>query len=1107
MIRYIVGPSNSGKSQLLHQMIGERLGKVKQLLLVPEQYTLQAEIELINDLELEGIIDVEVMSFNRLCTRVINDTGDLIETEINSLGKAMVLRSILDKHAEELQVFSEVSKKTGFIDKLTTLLSEMKRVGVDTETLKSKLSSVGDHLLERKLNDVMVILNYYNEFMLKGYFDEEDKLLAVISRLKDAEILNQAVVYYDGFDSFSNQEYQLIKAMIVEAKASVFALAIDTRGRNEIYSPVLRTYNKLREIAKNLDIKESMKEVLERDDSSDLNALKHEFFSYPYHVYDQEVTGVSLHMNNNLYDEIELVARDIILQTRQGYRYKDMLVITGQIEVYASIIKRIFGEYNIPYFIDEKVSVMNHPIIKFILSSLRCINSGFKKSDVISVLKTGLTDVEESNADGLENYILANGLRGNQWLEAFEDDVLEDSREKLISKLMLLKSELPLKATIADMTKSLFKYLIETEVPEKIESWIQYLKDENALDKVGESTQIWHTVIEIFDQLIELEGQDTKTLKEYIRILEAGFREVTLGLIPPSIDQVVVGSVERSKSKSVKGLYIIGLNDGVIPKKYSDEGILLDDEKLLLKENGLDLETDSGSIIARDAFSTFSALAKAENFVRFSFALSDKEGKALRPSIYVDKLSRIFTQLEVKSHVLEGVDPLDAFNPMTHYKSVTEHLRLYADDHKIDENWFAVLAWYKKNMPEKTARLEEAIFYDNQIESIPKNLTNKLYELPLTSSVSRLERFSRCPFSHFVHYGLKPKRRDEFELRLPDIGSLFHQSLERFDALMKEEKEDWMTIEKARTFELIDRIVDELVDGFNSNILMSSHRFKYLIKKLKRVGKRAAWTLVTQVKQGEFMPYAHEIKFSTKGIDVVPPIMVELSNGQRMMLEGQIDRIDIYEHQGKKYIKIIDYKSGSKKFSMSEVYQGLQLQLMVYMEAVLENHDYFGAETLNPAGVFYFKIDDPLLESEILQGEMTESEILKALKMDGMLVEDLTIARAMDKGIIEDRKSSVIPFELKKDDTISSRSKTLVETDFYRLIEHVTQTVKSIGDEITDGVTKIDPIKVGTKTGCQSCDYKSICQFDQSFGNTYRNLKTLKDEEVIEKIKEGDQDA
>jgi len=316
-----------------------------------------------------------------------------------------------------------------------------------------------------------------------------------------------------------------------------------------------------------------------------------------------------------------------------------------------------------------------------------------------------------------------------------------------------------------------------------------------------------------------------------------------------------------------------------------------------------------------------------------------------------------------------------------------------------------------------------------------------------------------------------------------------------------------MSIDKERTNELIEEIVDELVSGFKHDIFNSSSRIKYMIKKLKRVGKRAAWTLVTQVKQGQFIPYAHEVGFSASGFNTVPPIIIELSNGERMMLEGQIDRVDMYEENGKNYIKIIDYKSGSKKFSLSEVYQGLQIQLMIYLDAILENKQYFKVDELYPAGVFYFKIDDPLLESEILKGDMTEQEILKTLKMDGLMVENINIAKAMDNEIIDKRKSTVIPFELKKDDSISSRSKVAKAEEFYMLIGHVKDLIKNIGDEITNGRTAIDPVKLGAVTGCMSCDYKNVCQFDQGFGNRYKLLKNMKDDEVLESIREGDNHA
>jgi len=1108
MIKYILGKSNSGKSKFIHQMIGQKLNE-KQLLIVPEQYTLQAEVELIHDLNCDGIMNIEVMSFNRFCTQVINETGALLETEINSLGKAMVLRSILDEHHDELLVFGDISRKNGFVEKLSTLMSEMKRVGIEAEDLNKKLVSSDMNLLvDRKLKDVALILEYYQAFMAKGYFDEEDKLSAVINRLETSQLLKHTRVYFDGFDSFSNQEYMLMEEMMRLSKESTFALTLEQD--NPIFEPVIRTFKKIRKVVDRLGLEEMKKELVGHSEFEDLESLRREFFSYPYTPYDKTVEHICLHMNNNVYDEVENIAKDICRQIKKGARYKDLAVVTGNIEGYTSIIKRIFSEYDIPYFIDDKVSIMNHPIIKFILSSLYCLNSGFKKEDVLKVVKTGLTDVDEKVIPLFENYVLKRGFRGNRWLEPFEDEVLEVERDKLIQPLMHLKENFSSKKTIGDMTRVLFDYLIISKIPEKIETWIEYLQAENALDKVQESTQIWNMIIEIFDQLVELEGDDIKTIKEYLRILEAGFTEVSLGLIPPSIDQVVIGSIERSKSKTTKGLYVIGLNDGVIPKKYSDEGILLDDEKQILKEDGLDLETDAASIMARDYFSTYVAFSKATEFIHMNFSLADYEGKALRPSIYIDKLQRVFPKLEVKSHIIENQSPIDAYNPYSHYNLLTEKLRRYADDYVIDEAWLSVLAWYhaQDEWHGKTNRLSAALFYDNQVNQISKKHSKELYDLPLKSSVSRLERYERCPFSHFVHYGLKPKRRQEYEIRLPDIGSLFHKTLEFFDAKMKKNHMDWQSVSREETFDMIEEIVDELVSDYNSQIFESSHRYQYLIKKLKRVGKRAAWTLVTQVKQGEFVPYAHEISFSTKGFEQsVPPIVIELSSGDRMMLEGQIDRVDLFDQDGKKYIKVIDYKSGSKKFSLSEVYQGLQLQLVVYLDAILENSDFFRVDELYPAGVFYFKIDDPILESEILKGEMTENEILKALKMDGLLLEDLSIATAMDQQIHENRKSNVIPFELKKDDSISSRSKVAKADEFLSLIEYVKDTIKGIGDQISDGVTKIDPVKLGTMTGCQSCDYQSICQFDQSFGNRYKYLKNYKDAEVLEAIKERENHA
>ncbi len=603
--------------------------------------------------------------------------------------------------------------------------------------------------------------------------------------------------------------------------------------------------------------------------------------------------------------------------------------------------------------------------------------------------------------------------------------------------------------------------------------------------------------------MVELEGEDVKTIKEYIRVLDAGFSEIKLGIIPPALDQVVIGSIERSKNKKVKAMYIIGLNDGVIPKTFGDEGIILDEEKSTLKERGIDLKTDSTSIMKRDRFSTYVALSKATEKLHLSYVMSDNEGKAQRPSIYIDKLIRVFPRMKLSSHMLENHMVEEFFNPESLFKQLTENLRRYADDYKVDTIWFSILNWFEnqEHWQSKVKSLKVALFHDNQILSIGKESAKELYDLPLKSSVSRLEKHAKCPFAHFVQYGLKPKDRKNYEIRLPDIGSLFHKTVELFDQRLKDNNTNWHTIERQASDHLVESIVDDLVEDYSYKIFESSNRYRYLIKKLKRVGKRSVWTLVEQVKQGEFLPYAHEIDFSLKGHQYsVPPIVIELKDGERIMLEGRIDRVDIFDLNGKKYVKIIDYKSGSQKFSLSEVYHGIQLQLMVYLDAILQNSQFFRVDTLYPAGVFYFKIDDPLLESEILKGEMTEVEILKKLKMDGMLLKDTDIAVAMDKNILENRKSDIIPFEVKKDESVSARSKAVDAEAFDELIEYVKETIAGLGEEIRDGKSKIEPIKSGTQSSCQYCDFLSICQFDTSFGNTFKTLKNLKDDEVVELV-------
>ncbi|MBN2796500.1 MAG: helicase-exonuclease AddAB subunit AddB [Clostridia bacterium] len=1103
MIHYILGRTGSGKSRFVHDNIKSEMGVKKQLLIVPEQYTLQAEIELIEDLNSFGIIDVEVMSFNRLCFKIIEETGPLNVVEINNMGKAMVLRSILDQKSEELQVYSQISQKQGFVDKLSSLIGEMKRVGADEIILSQNF--IGDQLVHRKLSDLHKILSYYNAFMEKGYFDEEDRLRLILDRINKSTLLKDAVVYLDGFDSYSQSEYQLIEEMLKIVEKLYVSLTYIPTETSDLFKPVENTYKKLEAIRDNLQLPKT--EILLKKDhaNNELQWLERSFFEYPFAPYPKEPNAVEMHVVNNYYDEIALVSEKILdLIRNENFRYSDIGIVTGGIEIYSPVIKRVFSEYQIPYFIDDKISVITHPLIQYILSLLSAVHSGFKYEDVFKIVKTQLTDLEEVAGFELENHAIQYGLRGKKWLEPLIDERLNEEKVKLIEPLFAFQEAIKHAKTVKAYVAVLFQHLIEMKIPEKLEQWIEALTRDHLMDKAQETAQIWNKIIEILDQLVELEGEDKKDIKGFLRILEAGFSELQLGLIPPTLDQVVIGSIERSKTKKVKALFVIGLNDGVMPKKYADEGLLLDDEKKYLKTLGLDLETDGSAITSRDRFSTYVAFSKATSYLHVTYALSDLEGKALRPSIYVDRFKKLYPKLQVKGHLKDLSHPKKAYHPMNHLKKLTEQLRYYKDDQPIDEDWFKVLSYYYHHdaLKEQIERLETAFDYDNQVSAIPKNKAEVLFNLPLKASVSRLERYRRCPFSHFVHYGLRPKERKSYELKMPDIGSLLHQTLEEFDGEMKNRNLEWHKIEKSNLFEIIDEIVDRLVMDYGYKIFESSYRYSYMIQKLKRVSKRAAWTLVLQVRAGQFKPYAHEIIFSSNRVQFsVPPIVIELNNHERLLLEGRIDRIDLYEENHKWYVKVIDYKSGSQKFSLSEVYQGLQLQLIVYLNAILENSEYFRQDVLYPAGVFYFKIDDPMVEMELNRNTLSDEEILKLLKMDGLLLENIKIIKAMDENILESKKSDIIPVELKKDDSLSSRSKTADYESFLGLMDHVKLIIANLGVEIHEGKTEIKPIKQSAKTACQYCQYSSICQFETAFGNNYENIDSLKDEDVLNLVR------
>lgn len=1124
-IKYILGRAGTGKTYKVLDEIKKSLeneNNNRLILIVPEQFTLQAERDLIEKLNLPGIINIEVLSFTRLAHKVLNEVGGITRIHINEQGKNMVLRKIIDESEKHLTIYKKAAQQDGFVAMFNDLLCELKQQDIFPIDLLKNLDEIEENsMLHHKLKDITYIYEQFEEYLKGRYIDTEDYLNLLIEKMKDAKFLKDAQIWIDGFQSFTPQTYNIIEKLMTMAKQFTMTFTMEFKGKDkngDLFKICDNTYQKIHDIALEyglvgevIDLDKEKEEVLKK--AAEIIHIEQEFYSYPYKKFDQEITNMNIFSGMSRYTEIENVASKIVSFVREKeYRWYDIAVVCNDIESYGPLIKRVFDEYDIPYFLDQKRNIMHNPIIELILSSLAVVYRGYKYEDIFRFFKTGFSGIDVDICEKLENYVIKYGIRGNTWKEPFEigeeiekSEELNQGRELFIQPIKKLEKKIKKKNTVGEITKGLYEYLQDIELNKKLENWIDELRRKGKLEYVNENTQIWNIVMQVFDQMVEIIGEQKITLKEYIRVLESGFSSLEVGIIPTTIDQVLVGNMQRSKSHDIKALFLVGVNDGIIPSGKDDDGILSDEERIFMKEKDIMLGYDSQKKVYEEKFSIYTTFTKPSEYLWISYAMADQEGKAMRPSILIDRFKKIFTKLSIKSDVIHSLDQQRQLisTPKSTFKYLVENIRSEVDGKPMEELWWDVYNWYydKEEWKDQREAVIEGFFHDNQVEYIESNNAKRLYHTPIKSSVSRLEQFVNCPFAHFVKYGLKPKERKMYEVKAPDIGEIFHKSMEDFTNQLKEENLDWRKLEKDQCDKMMDNVIDKIVPNYGNGVMLSTNRYKYLVTRLKRISKRALWTLTEHIRESGFEPMGYEVSF---GIDkMYPPMEIELASGEKIYLEGRIDRVDLLEDEDDMYVKIIDYKSGNKDFNLSDVYYGLQLQLMIYLNAVLKTNEKSSKKEKKPAGIFYFKIDDPMIKTDEKAIDYIEKEIRRKLKMKGLVLKDVNIVRQMDKDI--EGYSDIIPVGLNKNGGFYSKSSVVDESTFMDLIKHVQKLVTEITGEMLKGNIAINPCKNGKQTACDYCTYRSICQFDNLLEkNEYKNMKKLSDKEVIERIKDGE---
>lgn len=1091
----IVGRSGTGKTKYCMNQIKNEIEKAcnKPLIyIVPEQYTFEAEKELIDVMGKDGIMDVQVFSFKRLAYKVFNELEYEVSV-IGNAGKNILIYSIMLRLEKELKVLKGVTKNIGLVDTVSNQISEFKRYNILPDTLKN--INIPNEYLKLKLQDLYLIYSEYEKYVNEKYIDLNDELTVMKDLLSQKNFLHDSKIWIDEFDGFTPQEFEIIKKLNEFAEITISIIADES---SELFKLNNATLKKVMKISKENNIT-YLNEVF-RFNFPELKHLEKNIYRYPYETYNDEVSNITISLENNSYAEIENIACLINNYVRnENIRYENIAILTKAIPEYERIFKMVFKQYNIPFFIDVKRELYSQPLMSLIISLFDICMNNYSYESMFTYLKTGLTNIIDNNdIDMVENYVLKWGISGKNWLSdwVLDDDNLEKLnalRELIITPIQEFKNSLSNKKNVKEIIRSLYNFLISVGVYGRIQEKIQKLKDSNKIIEIeiaNQYTQVWNILMSVFDEMAEALGEESVSFERFRNIFKLAISNYDMGLIPTTKDQVIIGDIERTRNNNIKILFVIGMNDGKFPMIHSDEGFINDAERELLLENGIEIAKNTKLLLEEENFNLYKAFAVPSDKLHLSCPVSSLEGKALRKSFVLNNLKRIFPKLIEKDsfiniqHTKEYVTTSEAT-----FNHLLVEIKEYASGKEISDLWKNVYKWYKINESNKLNSAMQALNYSNVTSNITKTSAHKLYGENLNSSVSRLERFALCPYSYYLEYGLKAKERQIYKLETPDIGTFLHEIIEKFSKHMLDNDISWREVSKEYSDSIIEQIVDETLKNFKHNLLNSSSKLKRLSIKLKRLVKRMIWIIVLQIKNGEFEVLGSEVEFGRNGEK--PAIQIELSDGNTMYLNGKIDRIDLADTEDGKYIRIIDYKSSAKQLKLSDVYYGLQLQLITYMDAI-------ATDELMPGGVLYLKLDDPIIKSnKDLVAEEIENQILKALRMKGLVLANARLIKAMDTNMTNE--SSVINLSVKKDGSYS-KMPVSTEEQFDKLRGHIRNVLKQFGDEILQGTIKNEPIKRRDMTACDYCKYKVVCQFDKKLCNKEKRLKELTDDDVWNKI-------
>ncbi len=1141
-LHFIIGRAGSGKTtacfkEIQAELALDNISGPPLILLVPEQASFQMEKALTSKTALKGVTRAQVMSFRRLGWLVFQEAGGTNRQYLVDLGKSMVLRSILMKQEANLQIFQGLVKEQGFIEKLSGSFKEFKNYLITPQKLQKEYLKLAagdkkEEIVTKKIHDLALLFGEFEEYT-KGYqTDPDDYLSLLAARIKNAPSLKRAKIWIDSFAGFTPQELQVIGSLMSHAQQVNLTLCLDPRDLNkelkelDLFHPTWLTYRQVKKMAHTLGVAVESSKIMDSAENPSRYQnvhLAHLEKNFDQHFsWEEEPEAIDLVRSENRRIEIEGIAAMIKhLSREKGYRYREIALILRDLAGYQHLVETIFQEEGIPFFMDLKRSVAHHPLVELLIASLETVNSYWSYEPLFRYLKTDLVRVSRQDVDLLENYVLGYGIRGSAWLKDGHWGFGSQEQDPAIKNYHIRINQIRIRSTFAlrefqeavnnrglftvkEITGHLYQLLVRLKVHGRLDAWCRREEMAGKLELAREHKQIWDGVVELFDQLVSALGKEKMTLAEYSKILEVGLHGLKLGLIPPALDQVLVGTIERSRQPELKAVFLAGLNEGFFPARIKEDEIFSDNEREALQKENLELAPTSKLKTFHEQYLAYIAFTRASEYLWISYADADNNGKELMPSYLIRKIKELMPGI---SEQFLAVEPNSGhFVPLFYLSGpkkaagyLAERLVSGNNEVELEPFWPNVCHWLlsHKEFNLLEAPPIKALNYQNDSMPLTAELVSMLYGEEIKGSVSRLETFAACPFKFFVQYGLGLKKREIYQVDAPLKGNYYHLVLKELVTEMAELGRSWDQFEEKELLELTKKVSTKILPTMGHGVFLDNPGLLYWAGVMEQNLQTAVKILTTHAKEGVFLPEATELGFPPNDSFFANELV--LPGNKRLQLRGQIDRVDLANINGKTYLRVIDYKSSDRDLDLQEVYYGLTLQLPLYLKMARE---IFKMKQPIAAGMLYFPVISPFISTKNpITAAEAEEEIYKKMKMKGRILADHQVAEGMG---VKEGLPSLIDVRLKKNKEFYKNAKVLEAEEFDVIGDYVWFKIAEQGQKIYEGETKINPYRLEDNSPCSYCDYQASCQFDSLvLGNQYNFLPKLPQDQLWDLIKGG----